>query len=144
MNNLRYILLLKKIIAYSCLFLVPAVIVILYYFFYSSSGDAWSMQCTFYKSTGYLCPGCGGQRAFHSLLHGQVFTAIRYNALIVFILPFIGYCYFILGHYYIVGNKNISDKFSLKPWMVYTFLILLALFFIVRNIPFSPFTYLVP
>ena len=29
-------------------------------------------SCIFYQATGWYCPGCGGLRATHELLHGDV------------------------------------------------------------------------
>jgi ABC-type amino acid transport system permease subunit len=37
--------------------------------------------------TGLKCPGCGSQRAIHSLLHFDFVQAFRYNALLVLSLP---------------------------------------------------------
>jgi hypothetical protein len=43
--------------------------------------------CTFHRLTGLLCPGCGGLRAAHALLHGRVQEAFRLNAVLVGTLP---------------------------------------------------------
>ncbi len=48
-------------------------------------------QCAFYKATGYLCPGCGGQRAFHYLLIGEFGESFAQNQLL-----WIGALYIIL------------------------------------------------
>lgn len=135
----------KKIFLTLVFIIVPvAVIFSLYYFFYASSGDRWSVQCSFYQTTGYLCPGCGGQRAFHALIHGQWQQVLRYNALTVFIIPFLGYCYFIIIQQFVFKNKGLADKYPLTPGMAYAFLILLFVFFVIRNIPYFPFNYLRP
>ncbi|MCM1109265.1 MAG: DUF2752 domain-containing protein [Clostridium sp.] len=39
--------------------------------------------------TGLQCPGCGSQRAVHSLLHADLRAAWGYNALLVAFLPFV-------------------------------------------------------
>lgn len=39
--------------------------------------------CIIYEGLGYLCPGCGGLRAVHDLLHGAPLSALRNNALLV-------------------------------------------------------------
>ena len=45
--------------------------------------------CPLYSMTGLACPGCGLTRGFHALFHGDLYTAIDYNALIpVFVLIF--------------------------------------------------------
>lgn len=37
--------------------------------------------------TGLQCPGCGSQRAIHALLHGDIISAWRFNALLVISIP---------------------------------------------------------
>jgi hypothetical protein len=34
------------------------------------------------------CPGCGGTRALAALLHGRLYDAMHWNALVVLLLPF--------------------------------------------------------
>lgn len=41
-------------------------------------------HCVFHELSGLQCPGCGGTRAMHALLHGDVAAAIRFNAFLVF------------------------------------------------------------
>lgn len=38
--------------------------------------------CVFNLLTGLLCPGCGGTRALHALLHGDVAAAFAFNPLL--------------------------------------------------------------
>ncbi len=64
--------------------LVAAVAV---YFAFNPSGSAWFPKCPFLMLTGWQCPGCGSQRAIHSLLHLDIVSALRYNFLLVFSLP---------------------------------------------------------
>jgi hypothetical protein len=45
--------------------------------------------CWFYRTTGLLCPGCGGLRAMHQLSHGHVLEALRFNAAAVAGIPFV-------------------------------------------------------
>lgn len=47
-------------------------------------------RCLFLQLTGLKCPGCGSQRAVHSLLHGDIAAAWDYNALLVASIPFVG------------------------------------------------------
>ena len=42
-------------------------------------------KCLFFSLTGLQCPGCGSQRALHSLLHLDLVAALRYNAYMVFL-----------------------------------------------------------
>lgn len=40
-------------------------------------------RCVFRALTGWECPGCGGLRAVHALLHGDLATAWRWHPLLV-------------------------------------------------------------
>lgn len=44
-------------------------------------------HCPFLSLTGFLCPGCGSQRAMHDLLHLRVAAAYEHNALLVICMP---------------------------------------------------------
>ncbi len=46
-------------------------------------------RCPFYAATHLLCPGCGATRALYSLLHGDVRTALHYNAMFTVLAPFL-------------------------------------------------------
>lgn len=46
-------------------------------------------RCFFRLVTGWDCPGCGGLRATHQLLHGNVREAFALNPLLVVALPVI-------------------------------------------------------
>ena len=43
--------------------------------------------CVFHALTGWQCPGCGGTRALHHLLHLHVGQALQYNALVTVLAP---------------------------------------------------------
>lgn len=47
--------------------------------------------CSFYLVTGFRCPGCGGLRAAHALLHGDIAGAWKYNPLVVLLGPWFAY-----------------------------------------------------
>ena len=99
-------------------------------------------QCLFHSLTGGYCPGCGSQRALHSLLHLDFASVAGYNFL------FLPAALFILYHYtHPLLNKAFSWKlpnlFYMKqtPWIVLTIVIL---FWIARNLPWYPFNVLAP
>jgi hypothetical protein len=99
-------------------------------------------RCLFYSATGLYCPGCGSQRAIHSLLHLNPKGVVNNN--ILFIPAFIA-----VGYHYIHPllndrlNLNLPDFFYKKntPWIV---LIIFLLFWLLRNLPFLPFSALAP
>lgn len=57
------------------------------YYSYNPSDNVWFPKCPFKMLTGWQCPGCGSQRAIHSLLHLEIVQAFRYNALMVLCIP---------------------------------------------------------
>lgn len=59
------------------------------YFFFDPAGSRLFPRCPFLSLTGLRCPGCGSQRALHSLLHGEIARAAHYNLLLTLSLPFV-------------------------------------------------------
>ena len=74
-----------RIVATSVAVLVVVFICIYYYTHDPAAGGA--PRCMFRLVTGYDCPGCGSQRAIHSLLHGHFGRAWAYNPFIFFAVP---------------------------------------------------------
>ena len=99
-------------------------------------------KCVFHSITGYYCPGCGSQRAIHSLLHFRFYSVVSNNFLF---LPAV----FIVTYHYLRPffnrrfNWNMPNIFYFKstPWII---LIVIVVFWILRNIPFYPFSILAP
>ena len=56
-------------------------------FFFAPDHYAFYPRCLFHALTGWQCPGCGGLRATHRLLHGDISAAFRLNPLFVLLLP---------------------------------------------------------
>ena len=48
--------------------------------------NLFSKECYIHAHYRLYCPGCGGTRAVMALLRGNVFQALRYNVLVVFLL----------------------------------------------------------
>jgi hypothetical protein len=90
-------------------------------------------KCVFYQATGHWCPGCGGLRAVHDLLHGDFAGAIRMNVVVTLvILPL---SVFGLGWWWLrgLGFKVPVPRISSRvAWILPT---LLFAFWILRNIP---------
>ncbi len=106
--------------------------VALYYFFLNPYQQTdFFMSCPFYKITGYQCPGCGSQRAFHELLHFHFFEAFKQNALFVLGIPYV------LLIFYANFNKEKHQKLRQVLVGNKTLLILLIvaiLFGVLRNL----------
>lgn len=66
---------------------IVGVVAMVVYFFFDPATENFFPGCVFLKLTGLKCPGCGSQRAVHSLLHLDFAAAFRYNALLVVSLP---------------------------------------------------------
>ena len=81
----------------SLLLVVAGLVMLVFGFIYCaldpSTSDAFP-RCSFLSLTGYKCPGCGGQRAVHALLNGDVAGAFRFNALLMIAVPWMGLCLF--------------------------------------------------
>ncbi len=56
-------------------------------FVFNPATNGFYPRCMFHTFTGLDCPGCGGLRATHQLLHGNLAEAFRLNPLIVCLLP---------------------------------------------------------
>jgi len=98
--------------------------------------------CPLYAFTGFACPGCGLTRGFHALFHGDLTTALDYNALIPLFAIIWGF--FLVSMLSVaVRGRGIVKQAYLPKGMI-GFLILLLVFGVVRNIPFYPFTLLYP
>ncbi len=59
-------------------------------FLFNPAEYAFYPRCMFHQLTGLHCPGCGGLRAAHQLLHGQALAALQSNGLAVLSLPVAG------------------------------------------------------
>lgn len=102
-------------------------------FFFNPSVYHFYPLCLFHRLTGLLCPGCGSLRALHSLLNGNVASALHFNALLVFCLPFL----FVYGLRRILCSIRGEPTLKLhKIWMLG--LIAAAIVFgVIRNLPGS-------
>jgi hypothetical protein len=98
--------------------------------------------CPFLWATNCYCPGCGAARAFHAMLRGDFGAAISYNPLLMLALPALGYVYlsFLSGE--IVGRRLPSPS-SLRTW-TWVIPVVIVVYWVARNLPWEPFTYLAP
>jgi hypothetical protein len=98
--------------------------------------------CPLLKVTGFACPGCGLTRGFHALFHGDLWTALSFNALVpVYCLIFLYFVAYALS----VILRGRGLKFNpVAPVPLFAFLILCLAFGVLRNIPYAPFTFFYP
>src|SRR5215212_1662791 len=87
--------------------------------------------CPLFTLTGFACPGCGLTRGFHALFHGDVLTALDYNALLPFYALFFAY---LAASLFAVAVRGRGFTFKpFQPKIVYGFLVVSLAFAVVRN-----------
>ncbi len=131
----------RKIYKLGFLMLFFGSLVLIYFLFNPSEG--FFIPCPFYYLTGFYCPGCGSQRAVHSLLHGDILGALRFNPLMVLTVPIIVYGLGIVLANWVFGTNYRFMLFYSKLF-IYGLFGLAILFWIIRNIPIYPFNLLAP
>ena len=97
-------------------------------------------ECMFRAFTGWYCIGCGMTRALHALAHGDVLRAFSMNPLAMSLLavsPLLGA--WKLGWQPRWMRPLIATVSEPKFWLV-----LLPAYWVMRNLPWFPFTLLAP
>lgn len=87
-------------------------------------------QCIFRRVTGLDCPGCGGLRAAHQLLHGHFAAAWALNPVAVMLAPLLAYEGVIR-----LGRQRVWPSLLQKPIIGFSVILLFIGFGIVRNLP---------
>lgn len=86
---------------------------------------------------GITCPGCGTARMLYSLTTFDLTGALRYNAVaLVTVLALVWSWFAWFGR---TVGRDLPDWLSWK-WLPHTITIVLVVWFIVRLLPFAPFT----
>ena len=98
--------------------------------------------CPLFALTGFACPGCGLTRGFHSLFHGDLISAIDFNALIPVWAMIFAYVFVSLILLAMRGRG--LPMWPTWPRFLWTFMIVLLVFGVLRNLPVYPFTILFP
>lgn len=130
----------ERLAAGAGLFVVSAVIFAVGYFNPVTAG--FFPVCPLYSTTGFYCPGCGLTRGYHALLHGDVLSAMHFNALLPFYTFVFGY---ILVSAFLLAARGRGLTYKIfRPWMMYGFLVIALTFAVLRNIPVYPFNLLAP
>nr|WP_245769329.1 DUF2752 domain-containing protein [Streptomyces indicus] len=92
--------------------------------------------CPLLRTTGLFCPGCGGLRCVHALVHGDLPAALGANAMAV-----VGFV--IAAFVWILWLRRAwrggPTGFTVRSSYAWAFGGLLAVFTVVRNLPFGDF-----
>ena len=109
------------------------------------AGSQYYPKCQLHSLTGLHCPGCGMTRFASALLRGDPSQAVAYNVLGVVALPFVAI--WVLQQVWawlrgVTARRWFSPKWHGRVTAV--FIALLAVFFVLRNVPVEPFTLLAP
>jgi hypothetical protein len=99
-------------------------------------------RCTFHQMTGLHCPGCGGTRMIHALLHGDFTQAAAYNLYFLVMLPFVIW-WGVYGVWATFKGKMFNAP-RYRPVMYSLMWIGLLAFAILRNVDVWPFNFLAP
>lgn len=81
-------------------------------------------------------------RAFHALFHGDILTALDFNALVPVFAVLLGFFFVSLVLYAVRGRGLRMDL--LKPQALWAVFTVLLVFGVLRNLPFYPFNLLFP
>jgi hypothetical protein len=117
-------------------------VIAFFYFTINPNEVDFMLKCPLYSTTGVYCPGCGSQRAIHHLLHFDFIKAVNNNSLLLIGILSVTYHYGILFSNKFF-NKNYKSIFDNSKNLLIV-LIITILFWILRNIPYHPFTLLAP
>lgn len=113
---------------------LPAVFAAAYLYVYRPGGGlGWYPQCVFKRMTGWECPGCGGLRAAHEMLHLHFKAAFHYNSLVFVLSPFLLYLVYASTSREVFG-RPLPPRFTWKGWP-FVLLALVIGFTIARNLP---------
>lgn len=110
--------------------------------FFNPTTAGFFPACPLLNVTGFACPGCGLTRGFHALFHGDLWTAISFNALVPI------YCFiflYVVSYLLSMVFRGRGLRFNLvTPIPLFIFLGICLVFGVLRNIPAEPFTFFYP
>jgi len=103
-------------------------------FTFDPSRNGFYPLCLFHRVTGWNCPGCGGLRATHQLLHGHLGEAFRLNALVVLAVPAL--LALAARWLWVRGRGRRIPPKPLATFWIWALLALMLGFGLTRNLPF--------
>ena len=100
--------------------------------------------CIFYQTTHLHCPGCGTGRAMLALLSGDILKAIDHNPLAIATLPIAAYFFAKFYLAFLLGRDILPVPTIKNNYVGISVLVIILLYFVLRNIPVVGFTILAP
>lgn len=91
-----------------------------------------SYPCGLRQLFGIYCPGCGGTRALIALFHGHFLRSLICNPAII--LGGLLILYYEIGVILTLKKKNEKRYFYHRKWPLYSYLMVVAIFAIIRDI----------
>ena len=90
-------------------------------------------RCPIKLASGWDCPSCGGLRAIHDLLHGDVQRAFSDNLLLVLLSPILLYLW-----YQHARALQTGERYEAPAGLAYGLLTMAVAWGILRNLPVWP------
>ena len=120
----------RVVLVFTALLVLTALVLL---FVFNPTEHGFFPRCFFHAWTGLDCPGCGGLRAMHQLLHGHFVAAFQFNPLLVALLPF-GLWWFLGWSLETFLHKKLPNPFHSARWP-WVLAILVVAFGVLRNLP---------
>ena len=124
----------QRISTRNIVLLIIAVVGVLgLYALFDPSTSVIAPKCMVKMITGYDCPSCGGQRALHALLNGDIGKAFGLNPFLFVAVP-----YLLAVAYSAFSSSAFAQRLKLivhHPRSVGLYLILYFAWWIIRNTP---------
>lgn len=95
--------------------------------------SVWVPKCPFKLLTGLQCPGCGGQRAAHALLQGDIVGALRYNWFLVYAGPYL--LLLVTERFFLKGEWQQKVRgWAENKYVVWLYIVSYCVWLVVRNV----------
>ena len=113
--------------------IAATVVVLTLLYLFNPVETEYAPKCVFHAVTGLSCPGCGMQRFLHAFMHGNFLEAIRYNYMLIVLIPYL--LLFGIERFILIGERQKRWNSIIEGRVISTIMIILApSWFIIRNI----------
>ena len=95
--------------------------------------SVWMPKCPVKLLTGLNCPGCGGQRAAHALLQGNIAGALHYNWFLLYAVPYL--LILVVERFFLRGEwQREVRRWAENKYVVWFYIVSYCVWFVVRNV----------